>query len=160
MTKHRDIIPEVVEILVKQHPGCAIVLVGSVRRGTERPDSDLDLALIVPKNCKKESDHWKYKGVVLCLCFLGAKWMGESLTTAPYVFWPFSRGEILHDPDGIALAYQDRAKEFFAQNPGVVDLWQSKLSQHSASKTDPDLKIDFPDWQSFWDHLEEHYMIK
>ena len=162
MTKHRDILPEVVTILAQKHPGCAIVLVGSVRRGTERPDSDLDLAIIVPEDCKKRTDRsWRYKGILMCLCFLGREWMDQTLTNQPYVFWPFSLGEILHDPDGVAQAYQRRAQAFFARNPDVVDLWRENLAQHSASKTDPDAPIGaFPDWESFWGHIEGHHMTK
>jgi len=162
MSRHRDILPEVVEILAQKHPECAIVLVGSVRRGTERPDSDLDLAIIVPEDCKKRTDQtWRHKGILMCLCYLGRDWMDQTLREQPYVFWPFSLGEVLHDPYGVAAGFQQRAGAFFAEHPDIVELWKKNLAQHSASKLDPNEPIGtFPDWNSFWDHIEKHHIGK
>jgi predicted nucleotidyltransferase len=48
MLRHQAILPHLVEVCASIHDRCGVVLIGSVTRGAERPDSDIDLNLIFP----------------------------------------------------------------------------------------------------------------
>ncbi len=48
MGLHQDILPDLIEDIQSYHDECAIVLIGSVARGKERPESDLDLNIFLP----------------------------------------------------------------------------------------------------------------
>ena len=46
MKSHRELLPKVVELLTAVDEKMGIVIVGSVARGSERPDSDIDITVI------------------------------------------------------------------------------------------------------------------
>jgi len=48
MGLHQDIVPDLIENIQSYHDECAIVLIGSVAMGNERPKSDLDLNIFLP----------------------------------------------------------------------------------------------------------------
>lgn len=47
MSEQRDILPKVLDIILRDTPDSSIALGGSVSFGNERPDSDIDLLVIV-----------------------------------------------------------------------------------------------------------------
>ncbi|WP_366917903.1 nucleotidyltransferase domain-containing protein [uncultured Gimesia sp.] len=57
MSVHQRIIPGLLEVCASIHPDCAVVLIGSVAQGTERPCSDLDLNLIFPGDELPQNQH-------------------------------------------------------------------------------------------------------
>jgi hypothetical protein len=148
MTKQRQILPAVVARFAALDPACAVVLVGSVQHGYERPGSDIDLLAIVHDGIQVNPSEWQVRwenrgvksltgneeGVELCVFFapIGGfeRWLGET----PYHMYPFSRGEILHDPEGLAKRYQAAARKYFAAHPTIAEEWEAQLQAHKQVK--------------------------
>jgi predicted nucleotidyltransferase len=155
MSKHREILPEVITLLGKEWPECRIVLLGSVQRGEERPDSDLDLIIIRRAGGDRKTDHSRiHSEISLCLTFYGAKWLEQSICKQPYWYYPFAYSEIQRDPDGLANRLQEITKRFFDSHPQVLDAWKNQTRQYLRTRTKPNFKMDYPNWKRFFQHLE------
>ena len=50
MSIQRDLIPRLVARVVDASPASAVLLIGSVADGAERPDSDIDLIVVTPSH--------------------------------------------------------------------------------------------------------------
>jgi hypothetical protein len=140
MGLHHDILPYLVEICVSIHDECGVVLIGSVARGTERMNSDIDLNIIFPRdecplhrspyvdddNCwqLKLKDHvqeiridvaWETQTALL------ERLYGEDVVNC----WPFSNGQVLHDPYEIAAPCLTIAQNWFASHADVASRYEA-----------------------------------
>lgn len=58
--KHRDLLPEIKATVERIAPGAELILFGSVARGEEKEDSDIDILILV----NKEEMGWKEKDII------------------------------------------------------------------------------------------------
>lgn len=123
LSRHHDIIPQLVEACASIHSGCGVVLIGSVARGTQHSDSDIDLNLVFPDDDRPLGQHpyvaddnrWQLvlKGVV-CGIRVDVAWETERallkrLQSDDIVnSWPFSNGRVLRDPRNCPAVFGDR----------------------------------------------------
>ena len=169
MSKQRAILPGIVAELSANAPSCGVLLMGSVRDGDERPESDVDLYVIVApaKSLSLPDGHviHEEKGMKLIERFVeGVKvhfvwWRADAfrrnLDASPHSAYPFAQAEILHDPAGIANHCQAVSLAYFDQHPELQRAWEEQLDKLRQHKHDPTVPLGFPEWGDFAEHLEQ-----
>ena len=143
----RRLLPSVLELFKQRDPGCAVVLVGSVQRGYERPASDIDLIVIVRDDVQADAawtQRWEHRGArsftihlsgfELCTFFATRSAVERWLTETPFHMYPFSQGEILQDPVGVARRLQAFAQDYFRKHPKLAATWEQQLAAHKQVK--------------------------
>ncbi|MHC5036245.1 MAG: GNAT family N-acetyltransferase [Planctomycetota bacterium] len=161
-SRHREALPSLVEAIREATPNGGIMLQGSVRDGTEREDSDIDITIVVPDdgviahnkfvNPENQGQMIRafHRGIPIDInWFTHAQMTGIFRERGAHGFFLFSNGEILSDPLGLAEACQALAGKYFDEHPDIKEAW---VRQHEAvrkSKTDPTVKLKHPKWQDF-----------
>ncbi|MBC8356161.1 MAG: nucleotidyltransferase domain-containing protein [Planctomycetes bacterium] len=135
MSLQQDIVPELVKDINSYHDECAIVLIGSVAWGSERPESDIDFNIFFPNDhddCREspyiDSDNrWQLKvkgelhGIRIDIAWETYDGLeGHLLGDGPINCWPFSNGKILHDPSGTVAPCLTRAQRWFAKHADIA----------------------------------------
>ena len=130
MGLHQEILPRLVEICTSIHPVCGVVLIGSVARGMERADSDVDLNILFPgDDCPLEvspyiaaDNRWQLKvkdeieGIRIDVAWETEHGLMDKLSGDGAMYcWPFSNGRMLHDPRGVAGRSLKIAQAWFAE---------------------------------------------
>jgi hypothetical protein len=155
MSKHRDILPGLIEDLSFSHPGCAVLLGGSVQRGEERPDSDLDVFCVFDGDGSIHLDQQSFRhGIHLDVAYFPTQGFWREWERKPFLFWMFASADILTDPTGIGAACQGRARQFFVNHPDISALWERQTAEVRAHKVDRSRAIEFPTWDDFARHVE------
>ena len=168
MSRQRELLPRLIELVLSIEPECGIVLIGSVSSGYERPESDVDLFVVtrgserlpIPDSKVLHEEEGmtlvesQVDGLIVHFACWPAYALARSLAATPHVFYPFSQGEILIDPAGLAHKHQDIAREYFKGNPRIAKLWAKQLGELRRHKLDPSHKLEFPEWGDFARHLE------
>lgn len=172
MSKHRDLVPGIVERIRRTGLECGIVLVGSVSQGTERPESDVDFFVVMTEEGELNIPNTKIiheekgmqliethvEGITVHFAFYPADSFGKALDEEPHVYYPFIHGVILSDPAGIAKRYQEIARDYFDKNPRLVDAWEKQLEKVRRHRLDPGYKLEFPEWGDFAEHVEQNIL--
>ncbi len=160
MSKHLKILPEVIENLKTEYPVIGVAYHGSALHGYARPDSDLDLIILIDAPGEYHNNHdVTYKGIVLCRSFFPEEWLKRILNSDPYIMWPFSQAHIEYDPDGLMTSYQSKALEYFNRKPGLVSAWRERTQKYKARKTDTSIEIDYRSWADFFAWLRDKYDV-
>lgn len=148
MSRQRALIPTVMARFVAIDPGCSIVLVGSVQRGYERPESDIDLLVIVHDGVQFDPVKWEVRwenrgaksldgvveGIHACVFFASVSGLERWITETPHHMYPFSQGEVLRDPEGLVARLQPIAREYFRLHPAIAEEWEAQLQAHKLVK--------------------------
>lgn len=169
MSKQRDILPQVVASILERSPEAAIFLMGSVSFGYERPESDLDLGVVVPDVTSVEFPDGKVtwqserdkvvdaavEGVRLDMVFITPAFLERELVRKPWRGYYFAQLEVLHDPQGIMQSYQSRIAPWFDGHSDIVEIWKEWMAQRkvravSGGKQQGELVRKFPDAFALW----------
>ncbi len=141
MSRHHEIIPHLLEVCSSIHNDCGVVLIGSVARGTERPESDIDLNIIFPEDvCPVRQDsyidddnRWQLvikdnvQGIRVDVAWETRFALLKRLRSDDVLnCWPFSNGRILHDPCNVAAPCLAIAKEWYREHPEVAARYESE----------------------------------
>lgn len=130
MSKQTDVLPFAVERLAAENAGCGIILHGSVQRGYERPDSDIDLFVITAHGDSMRFDLKQViDGISVQVCYWPSGPLAAEMKKEPYLFYTLSHGRILSDPDGLAQAHQTRGRRYFHKHPQVTELWDKQVAE-------------------------------
>lgn len=179
MSKQRDILSDVLGIVLRHCPECAVFLSGSVAFGNERPDSDIDLGAIMPDvsaahypggQVRDENEGFKlvdasFDNVSLEIIYLTPGHFQELLVHKPWRGYKFLFVEILHDPMGLIQSWKDRIAPWFEDHSDVVELWEQWLVEHADRQMSRGRKLGpiirrFPDMMSdLWPHLDARFSI-
>jgi predicted nucleotidyltransferase len=144
MTIQQDILPRVVEICASIHDRCGVVLIGSVARGAERADSDLDLNLVFPGDERPvgrhpyvaEDNRWqlvvkdKIRDIRVDVAWeteraLLARLQSDEIRDC----WPFSWGRVLRDPAKIVAPCLNLAREWYQRHPEVAERYEADYTE-------------------------------
>jgi hypothetical protein len=116
----RAALPRVIARCVEAHPACGIRLQGSVARGDERVDSDIDMTVVVPGDALlrdnellSTGNHWSMRlvqdettGVTLNINWVCADELLELVKHRGAAAWyMFLKGSTLRDPAGSQPAF-------------------------------------------------------
>ena len=136
MSLHQELLPVLVEDIRSYHEACAIVLIGSVARGQERPESDIDLNIFLPEgdaisHASPYVDHdnrWqlrvksKMRGVRIDVAWETYQGLKERLRRdGPINCWPFSNGVVLYDCSEAVAPCLHLARTWFEERPEVAE---------------------------------------
>lgn len=177
MSKQRDILPRVLELILQDALDASVALGGSVSFGNERPDSDIDLLVIVPDvadvgypggKIKHQNAGFKYfeaafDGIPLEVIYHTPETFEPLLVTRPWRGYKFLHVEILHDPQGLIQSWKDRIAPWFEDHPDVAQLWDQWLAQHakrqlSKGKVLGEIIQKFPDqMRDLWPYLDKQF---
>ena len=144
MSPHHDLIPHLVDVCATIHDRCAVVLIGSVACGTQRPNSDVDLNIILPGDEAPVGQHpfidddnrWQLvvkdivNGIRIDVAWETERALLDRLRSDDVVHcWPFSNGRILRDPSNVAAPCLEIAKEWFRNHPEIVAEYESTYAE-------------------------------
>lgn len=144
MSVYQSVLPDLVEHLTSFHDECAIVLIGSVAGGQERPDSDLDLNLFFPDDDDTylaspyidSGNRWQlsmkptFHGIRIDVAWETYGGLKERLEgDGPIHCWPFSNGKILHDPSGAIEPCMAVARRWFREHADVAQRIEAEYTE-------------------------------
>jgi len=173
MSKQHDILPEVLNCILEYVPDAAVYLSGSVSFGYERPESDMDVIVVVPDltaacfpggKVTSQARHAKvvdaiFDGVRLDMVFITSVFLEQELARKPWRGYYFAQLRIVHDPRGIIRSAQTRIARWFENYPDLVEIWKEWMTQRKAravseGKQQGELIRKFPDIFELWKHLD------
>jgi len=178
MTKQREVLPKILAIIMAQIPDAAVYLSGSVALGNERPDSDLDLYVIVPNlaganypggTIESETEGCKsftadFDGVPLEIRFLTPSCFEAQLCNKPWRGYKVPlKSEILSDPHGFLQSWKGRLEPWFRDHPEAVALWEQWITEYTEWRRTKGNKVGellqrFPySVPHLWPYLDELY---
>ncbi|GEM_PF-2784919 len=156
MSIQREIVTRMIGDLPKRFPECGILLAGSVQRGEERPDSDLDLFVVFPGDGAVRLEHEEScEGIKVDLAVLPEDAFQREVKQHWFRFWMFSRAEIVHDPAGIAKRSQDLVLSYFRRHPNIDQAWEEQLKKVRHHKKDRNYLPEYPTWDGFAERIGE-----
>lgn len=144
MGRHREIIPQLVDVCVSIHDGCGVVLIGSVARGDERPESDIDLNIVFPgDDCPvregsyvDDDNRWQLvvrdvvDGIRVDVAWETQSALLRRLRSNDVLkCWPFSNGLVLHDPLDIATPCLRIAKQWYRRHADVAERFEREYAE-------------------------------
>ena len=138
---HQKIVNEIVEEYKKNKSTLAITLFGSLARGEERKDSDVDIEIISEdaKKWKLKQDDEKY-GIKIDLVICPKKHLLYQVEKYPYLCYDYLSEKIIYDPKGFMKDLKEKLKKYFDRHPKIVEFWEKKLNimkENKAKGQDP-----------------------
>lgn len=167
MKNHDHAVSETLRRVADSRVRCGLVLGGSIARGTEREDSDVDLFAIGEAGLEQRLAGFEVVGEKngsfllgwespLCLVHV-AYWPAAAFdhlfATQPYALYPWIEGRVVHDPDAVLAPYLRRVSDYFAARPRLTRMWHQQLAELAAHKAGAAGELAHPVWSSFNKHI-------
>jgi predicted nucleotidyltransferase len=149
MGRHQEILPQLVEICTAIDPECGVVLIGSVARGVERANSDIDLNILFPGDeCVvgvhryiAADNRWQLQvkdqieGIRIDVAWETEQALLERVSgDGAACCWPFSQGQVLYDPLGVAARPLNIAQAWFAAHRAVAERYEAEYAAAKAEQ--------------------------
>ena len=97
---------------------------GSVARGTQREDSDIDIMTIYrSKKPTSGIDNYPVVGIKVGNLFFTFDILVKSVEDVPYLLHPLGEAKLLFDRNGEVSPQLDLIKGYFADHPEIVEEW-------------------------------------
>ena len=135
MSIHQKIVKEILEKYKDKSDIIGVRLVGSVSRGDERPDSDIDIEVI-----KSKGNTWKYTEFVIRdidIDFVTStkNHLVYQVENYPYLCYIDLDKKILYDPTGILKDLQKKVRVYMDANPKVKKFWDNEFKKMRIAKS-------------------------
>ena len=168
MSKQQAALDYVVELCRQADPDCGIRLQGSVARGQEQPDSDIDLTVVLsqegPRRFNRiirEDNHFGMRLIPVeeCGVQLDINWLrvdellGIVRDRGAFDWWMFHQGRTIHDPAGLAKRCQDAMAEWFERHPAVAEAWRRQEQEVQRHKQDASHPLAYANQPAFCAYL-------
>lgn len=143
MSRQKDALDRITPGLCHKYPGCGILLFGSVGRGDDGPDSDLDIIVVFEGEGPLKWDPGAPIGdpdLNVDLAVFPEPAFRRLAETRWFVFYEFSQAKIIHDPTGIAERNQAPLRDCMRRHPEVVRVWEEYLASYRRSKKEAGYK--------------------
>jgi predicted nucleotidyltransferase len=179
MSKHREILPKALDIILAHDPDAAVYLSGSVCFGNERADSDIDLNVLLQNvavfsypggKIRDEREGFKfvdaaYDAVPLEIRIFTPTAFEEisDLGGKPWRGYKFLKEEILCDPRGFIRSWKDHIRPWFLDHPEIIALWEQWIVEYADRQRTKGEKLgalirQFPYMTSaLWPYLDERF---
>jgi predicted nucleotidyltransferase len=170
MTRQRAALEFVIGKCREVDPECGIQLQGSVARGEERPDSDIDLTVVTSRadglpfnEFISRENHFAMTRVRLekhdvdvDINWLSVDELVDLVKThGASDWWMFYRGTPVHDPGGSARRCHRTISEWFDRNPSVAEAWNRQQAEVEKHKKNPEHALRFSTQPAFCAHLRK-----
>lgn len=140
---------------MEQHPGhLALILFGSVARGTFRPTSDLDFLLLhknFPPNFRYEETY--LEGIKIGTSHLDYGYFRNEVIVRPFNRVVLTEAQVMFDKTGNVPVWIAAINRFFTDNSDIKEEWDKLRADYELSKTQ--LGIQVKDILMFIGYLEE-----
>ena len=167
MTKHREVLQSIIDELVRMDPRCSISVLGSLARGEEREDSDIDIYVFL----SREPDHFgdliyeenrecmlhrtKREGIEVdvgwrLLSSLETE-VPQEATIVPYYFLV---GKVARDPSGALTRWLHLIQQWIDQHAWVAKRWDRQLEEVRRHKSDPSYRLQYSE-KEFYAHIRK-----
>lgn len=108
---------------------------GSVARGTQRADSDIDvLTVLASGRAAAGIRNRMVDGIKVGDLYFTRSTLVESIDTVPYLLHPLAEAELLFDRDGSVGPLLVQLRAYFEEHPEIVDEWHAYTEQLRAEK--------------------------
>jgi predicted nucleotidyltransferase len=137
---HQKIVNEIVKEYKKDKSTLAVTLFGSLARGEERPDSDVDIEIISENAIKWELLKKKKYNIDIDLVITPRQHLIHQMEKYPYLCYDYLSEKIVYDPNGLMEEVKIKLKEYFDKHPEIVEFWEEKLKimkKNKAKGQDP-----------------------
>jgi len=131
---HQKIVNEIVEKCKKDKSVIAITLFGSLARGEERKDSDVDIEIISEIAKKWRLLKKKKYGIKVDLVICPKKHLLHQMEKYPYLCYDYLSEKIIYNPNGFMNELRKKLKGYFDKHPKVVKFWEDKLKTMKENK--------------------------
>ncbi|MCK4897541.1 MAG: nucleotidyltransferase domain-containing protein [Anaerolineales bacterium] len=122
--KHDEILKQLVADAERTPNILGFLLFGSVATGTQREDSDIDVITVL-RTGKPTSgiDNTPIEDIKVGNIFFTYEIFVHSVETVPYLLHPLGEAKLLFDREGSIEPLLEKIKDYFADNPEIVDEW-------------------------------------
>ena len=170
MSKQKNALDYLITKCCAADPDCGIQLQGSVARGEEHPDSDIDLTIVLSQCEPREynelitkENHYSMTRVYIDkhdvnvdINWLHAEELVDIVTNmGASDWWMFLRGIPIHDPIGLAEHCQQTISHWFDENPSVASAWKLHQTEVEKHKRNPECELQFSNQPEFCEHLRK-----
>lgn len=172
MTKQARSVEFLVERCREVDPNCGVQLQGSVARGGERPDSDVDLTVILTVEAVRSPNELihAHNHVAMSRVYVkehavdvDVNWIREDELRAliqsrgAFEWFMFLTGRSVHDPVGAAERSHDLIKSWFDRNRSALEAWQHQQREVEYAKREKGHPLDFETQPAFCAHLRKRF---
>jgi len=137
---HWEIVDELVKEYKKDKSVISINVFGSLAKGNERKDSDIDFEIISTKGKKWKFSKKKIRRIEVDLVICPKEHLKYQVEKYPYLCYEYLDRKILYDPEGIMKNFKLKVKNYMKKHPEVVKFWKKKLKimkENKAKGQDP-----------------------
>jgi hypothetical protein len=168
VSRQTEALTDLVARCAEAHPDCGVRLQGSVASGAERPDSDIDLTVVVPgASLVRENDllwadnHWRMRlvhdsttGLNLDINWVGVQELLTLVAQRGAAAWfMFLTAVTLRDPSGLVARCETAIANWFHTNPAILAAWHRQQLAVDSFKRDPAKLLEFATQPAFLQHL-------
>tara|TARA_Y100000310_G_scaffold310760_1_gene356330 strand:- start:38 stop:544 length:507 start_codon:yes stop_codon:yes gene_type:complete len=137
---HKKIVNEIIEEQKNDSKVIAINLFGSVAEGDERPDSDVDIEIII-----NEGKEWKWfkqnkYGIHIDFVRCSKNHLLYQIEKYPYLCYGYLDEKVIYDPEGFMKEVKKKIGNYMNKHSEVVRFWENKLKimkKNKAKGQDP-----------------------
>lgn len=158
MSRQRDELARIVPELCRMYPGCGVLVFGSVGRGDERLDSDLDVMVVYQGDGDLKWDpgaRIAEANLKVDLAIFPEAALRKLSQTRWFVLWEFSQAEIVHDPTGVAERCQAVVRQRMGEHPEVARVWGELMVAVRRSKKETGVSMPYGGRPGVEEYLEK-----
>ena len=124
---HHKIVTEIIEEQKKDRSVIAVTLFGSLARGKERANSDVDIEIISTSAKKWQLLKQNKYGIKIDFVICPKKHLLRQMEKYPYLCYDYLHEKIIYDPQGFMKKVKKKLKGYFDGHPEAVEFWKNKL---------------------------------
>ena len=133
--KHHEILETLVEQAAADTSIVGFLLFGSVARGTQRADSDIDVLTVLRADDASATIHNRMvDGIKVGDLSFSLATLEHSVETVPYLLHPLVEAKVLLDRDGTISPLLDRIRAYFDDHPEMVAEWSAAYERLRVEK--------------------------
>lgn len=131
---HWKIVEQIVEERKVDPSVIAISVFGSMARGEERPDSDIDIEIVSTTEPEWRMAEEVRDGLVVDYVYTPKSFLEQKVAKYPFLSFVHTKEKVLYDPHGLMANVQQTLNEYFKQHPEVVTFWEEKIALMKSNK--------------------------
>jgi predicted nucleotidyltransferase len=124
MMKHDEILKQLIADAERSPNTLGFLLFGSVAKGTQREDSDIDVITVLRASKPTSGiDNSPIDGIKVGNIYFTYEIFVHSVETVPYLLHPLGEAKLLFDREGKIQPLLESIKAYYVDHPERVDEW-------------------------------------